>query len=478
MQVKQLKNNKLEREYAVTVPAADVEKQVENELQKLSHRVKIPGFRPGKIPSKVLKQRYGKSVMGEVLEKTVNQKTGEVLKDKNERPAMQPKIEIVKFDEGTDLEFKIAYEVLPELPKVDLAKVKVEKLTYELPESEVKEALERLSGMRKSYDAKAVTAKAAKGDAVRIDFKGFVDGEAFAGGEAKGHTLELGSGQFIPGFEDQLIGSKAGDDLKVKVAFPKDYHSADLKGKDAVFEVKVHEVLESKPVKVDDAFAKEMGMESLAKLKEAIRSQISRDYDAVARTKLKKSLFDELDGLCKFEAPKSMIEAEFAEIWKRIEEAKKQGDKSLDKPEKELRAEYEAIAERRVRLGLFLSEVGREHKLDITQEELSQAIMNHARQFPGQEKLVIEYYQKNPQHLEELRGPIIEDKAVDFILGKAKITEKKVSLDELMTDDDEPAPKKKAAAKKSSDKKDGKDETAAKKKPASKTKSTSKKKTA
>lgn len=472
MQVKELKNNKLEREYSVTISAKDIEKKVDEQLQVVGQQAKIPGFRAGKIPTKVLKQRYGKSVMGEVLEKTVHEKTGELLKEKDARPAMRPKVEIVNFDEGKDLEFTVAYEEIPEVPEVDLSKISVTKLTYEIPESDVKEGLDRLAGHRKSYDAKAKTAKAADGDAVRIDFKGFVDGEAFEGGEAKGHTLELGSGQFIPGFEEQLIGKKAGDDVEVKVTFPKEYHSDALAGKEAKFEVTVHEVLEAKPVKIDDKFAEELGMENLAKLKEAIKGQMNKDYENIQRTKLKKELFDELDGKCKFESPKSMIDAEFDVIWGQIEQAKEQGDESLkDKSDEELRKEYKEIAERRVRLGLYLSDVGRKNELEVTQEEISAAIMEHARQFPGQEQAVFEYYQKNPEHLEELRGPIVEDKAVDFILEKVKVTQKKVSIDELLADDDEPKkkPAKKAASKKTS---------AAKKKPAAKAKTSSKKKSA
>ncbi len=476
MQIKEVKNTKLEREYTVTIKAKDIAKKMDSQLEIVGQQAKIPGFRPGKIPAKMLKQRYGKSVMGDVLEKTVNEATGEVLKKHDDRPAMRPKIEIVSFEEGKDLEFKMEYEVLPEIPEVDLSKVSIEKLTYDIPESDVKEGLDRLAGHRKSYDAKPKTAKAANGDAVRIDFKGFVDGEAFEGGEAKGHTLELGSNQFIPGFEEQLVGTKAGDEVKVNVAFPKEYHSEPLKGKDAVFEVTVHEVLEPKSATIDDAFAKEMGMESLDKLKDAIKGQMGNDYNNVQRTKLKKELFDALDDLCKFEAPKSMVDAEFEAIWSRIEEAKQQGDESLkDKSEKELRAEYEKIAERRVRLGLYLSDIGRKNNLEVTQQELSGAIMQHARQFPGQEQAVFEYYQKNPQNMEELRGPIIEDKAVDFILEKVKVTDKKVSIEDLLKDEDE-APKKKATKKTDAKKEPTKGD--AKKEPATKKKATTSKKSA
>lgn len=471
MQVKELKKENLQREYAVTIEASVIDAKIEEELKSVGNQVKIPGFRPGKIPMKVLRQRYGKNVLGEVLEKTVQSKTTEVIKEKDDRPAMRPNVEILSFDEGKDLEFKMSYEVLPEIPKIDFSKISVEKLTYDLPDDEVEQGMNRLASYRKSYDAKAKTAKAKEGDAVRIDFKGFVDGEAFEGGEAKGHTLELGSGQFIPGFEEQLVGKKAGDECKVEVKFPEEYHSEALKGKDAIFEVTVHEVLEAKPVKMDDEFAKELGLESLDKLKESIAEQLSKDYDGVARTKLKKALFDALDDKCDFTAPESMVKAEFDAIWQRVEDAKKKGDDSFDdKPEEELRAEYQTIAERRVRLGIFLAEIGRQNDLKVNQDELSKAVIEHARQFPGQEQKVFEFYQQHPEHLEELRGPIIEEKAVDFVLDKVKITEKKVDIETLIADDEEESSsEKKPKAKK---------ETAAKKKPAAKSKAATKKKSA
>jgi trigger factor len=437
MQVNELKKEKLKREYAVKVDAGMIDRQMEEQLQSISKRVKIPGFRPGHIPVKILKQRYGKTVLGEVLEKTVNVSSSDVLKQKGERPALQPKIEITSYDEGKDLEYTLSYEVLPEIPTVDYAKITLEKLTFDVPEEEIEESLKRLLSVGVSYEAKPEEAKAEQGDSVKIDFTGYLKGEAFEGGAATNFTLELGSGQFIPGFEDQLIGSKAGDDLTVNVTFPADYHKEDLAGQPTEFKVKVHQVLAVKLPEMNDEYAKRFGMESMEKLREALRDQIAKDYEQVARTKMKKHLFDQMDKLVQFETPETMVDLEFNNIWQRLEEAKKQGDESLNKPEDELRAEYKAIAERRVRLGLVLAEIGRSNNIKISQDELSRAVMDHARMFPGQEKKVFEFYRQNPGQLEELRGPIIEEKAVDFILEQVTISPRKVTIDELIKDDEE-----------------------------------------
>lgn len=452
MQVNELKKDKLAREYEVKVDAQTIDKKVDEQLKSISSRVKIPGFRPGHIPAKILKQRYGKSVMGEVLEKTVNSTSSEVIKQKGDRPALQPKIEITSYDEGKDLHYKMSYEVLPEIPAVAFDKIKIEQLTFDIPEKEVTEALGRLAESRKNFKACAATTKAKLGNAVKIDFTGYLNGEAFEGGAATDFTLELGSGQFIPGFEEQLVGTKAGDDVTVKVSFPESYHKADLAGQPTEFKVKVHEVQEAAEATIDDEFAKGFGMESLAKLREAVEGQIRGEYDQVSRTKMKKQLFDQLDSVVKFEAPQTMVELEFNNIWERLQQAKKQGDdESLNKPEDELRAEYTAIAERRVRLGLLLAEIGRSNNIKISQDELSRAVMDHARMFPGQEKQVFEFYRQNPGQLEELRGPILEEKAVDFIIEKVSPTQKKVSIEELLKDDEEEASSgkaKKASAKK------------------------------
>lgn len=456
MQVNELKKEKLIREYEVKVDAKTIDSKMEEQLQSISKKVKIPGFRPGHIPVKILKQRYGKSVLGEVLENTVSSTSSEVLKQKGERPALQPKIEITSYDEGKDLQYKMSYEVLPEIPTVDYAKLNIEQLTFDIPAEEIDESLKRLASGSSSYAAKAVGAKAENGDAVKMDFTGYLKGEAFEGGAATDFTLELGSGQFIPGFEEQLVGTKAGDELTVKVSFPKDYHKEDLAGQPTEFKVKIHEVLTKEAPVLDDEFAKRFGMEGIANLREAISEQIRKDYEQIARTKMKKQLFDQMDSVVDFEAPQGMVDLEFSNIWQRLEEAKKQGDESLNKPEAELRAEYTAIAERRVRLGLVLAEIGRNNSIKVSQDELSRAVMDHARMFPGQEKQVFEFYRQNPGQLEELRGPIIEEKAVDYILEKVKPTARKVTIDELLKDDAEEntSTSDKKEAKKTSKKKD------------------------
>ena len=449
LKIKQTENKKLQRSYEVVVAAEAVESRIEAELKKAGQQAKIPGFRPGKVPMNILRQKYGQSVMGEVIERTVNEAAVEVSKSKDERPAMQPKIEITNYEPEGDLAFTISYEVMPEMPKVDFSKMKVEKLVADVSESEIKESLERIAEGNRTLTAKAKSAKAANGDTVRIDFKGFIGKEAFPGGEAADFNLELGSGQFIPGFEEQLVGKKAGDSLDVKVPFPKDYHSADLAGKEAKFEVTVHEVLEASSPKLDDAFAESIGMESLEKLKGMVEQQIQRDYDSVSRTKMKKDLFDQLDGEAKFDAPTQMVEMETESILNQFEEAKKRGEIDEDRDEEELKAEYADIAERRVRLGIFLSNVASDNKIEVAKEELTAAVMEQARAYPGQSQKIFEFYQSNPEHLQELRGPILEEKAVDLILGQVKMTEKKVSAEALIAaNEEEEKPKKKTAAKK------------------------------
>lgn len=436
MQVNELKKEKLLREYEVKVDAHTINKKMEEQLKSVGNRVKIPGFRPGHIPVKILKQRYGKSILGEILEKTVNSSSSDVIKQKGDRPALQPKIEITSYDEGKDLHFKMSYEVLPEIPALDYAELKIEQLTFDIPAQEIEEGLQRLADRQKNYKAKS--GKAKKGDAVKIDFAGYLNGEAFAGGTSKDFTLELGSGQFIPGFEEQLIGAQAGEEKTLPMTFPKDYHSEELAGQAVEFKVTVHEVLEQEAAAVDDALAQAVGLENLEMLKAEIEKQIRKDYDAVARTKIKKQLFDEIEKAVKFEPPQGMVDLEFNNIWERLQEAKKQGgDESLNKPEAELRAEYTAIAERRVRLGLMLAEIGRSNNLKVTQDELSRAVMDHARMFPGQEKHIFEFYRQHPQQLEELRGPILEDKAVDFIIEKIQPKLKKVTIEELLHEDEE-----------------------------------------
>jgi trigger factor len=453
MQIKETAKKGLKREYTVTVPAKDVEAQTEAKLKEVGQTAKIAGFRPGHIPVNMLKQRYGKSVMGEVLEKSVHDATHKVIDEKKLRPALQPEIKITSFEEGKDLEFTMSVELFPEVPEIDLKKIEIEKPTFDIAEKDVDEAVARLAERNKVRKPKADSAKAAKGDVVRIDFKGLKDGVAFDGGTAENFSLELGSGQFIPGFEDQLIGAKKGDDVKVDVTFPKEYHAKDLAGKPVVFEVKVHEVLTSEAAKVNDEFAKEIGFDSLKALKGSIKEHLASDYEQYARNRMKKDLFDKLEDVCTFEVPEGMVESEFKQIWAKLKQAQEQGDPSVaGRDDKELEKEYRGIAERRVRLGVFLAELGRKQKVQVSQQELMGAVVEQARQFPGQEHQVVEFYQKNPAHIEELRGPLFEDKVVDNIFNEVKTKEKKVSLEELVKldlEDEKPAKKstKKAAKK-------------------------------
>ena len=433
MQVKQVSADKLKREYTITVPANDISSKINERLQALGKNAKVAGFRPGKVPPQVIKKQYGKNVMGEVLDQMIQQTSSQALADEGIRPALQPKIEIIgDFEEGKDLEYKMELEILPEIPEVDLSKIKIEKPKANVGDKEIDEALERIARQAKSFNP--VDRKAKKGDAVLIDFKGFVGDEAFEGGEAKGHTLELGSDSFIPGFEDQLVGTKAGDKKDVNVTFPEQYHSDDLAGKEAKFEVTVHEVQEAAPQEVNDELATQLGLESLDKLKEAITEQMNGEIEQACRTKAKKALFDQLYEQYVFDTPEEMTELEFKSIWQQVEQARAADPDSEEfkgKSDKALEKEYREMAERRVRLGILLADIGNKQELTISQQELTNAIMAEARQYPGQEQKVFEHYQEHPEHLEAIRGPLLEEKVVDFILEKVTVKEVETTLEDL-----------------------------------------------
>lgn len=445
MQMTLKEQSGLSHQYHVVVPAAAVEEQVERELTELGKKVKMQGFRPGKVPMKLLRQQYGKNVMGDVLEASVNKATAQLVEEKKLRPAVQPDIKIVSFEEGKDLAFDITLEVLPEIPAVAFDKITVDEYVYELPANEMEESLSRLAKSR-SHTHK-MDGAAELGHVVKIDFVGKREGTPFPGGTGKDFMLELGSGQFIPGFEEQLVGVKAGDVRTVSVSFPEQYHSADLAGKPAEFDVTVHEVHRIHAPEVNEELATSLGFKDLENLKNAVRQQIDFQYKNAARGKAKKQLFDALDHVVKFPLPPKMLESEAQAILAQVMEAKKAGDPELkDKSDDALKKEYETIAERRVRLGLLLSEIARENKLEVTREEISAAVMSQARNYPGQEDKVFDFYRKNPQEVNELRGPILEEKAVDFILEKVKRAPKNVTVEELMRDDEEEAaPQKKKA---------------------------------
>ena len=452
MQVIKNSSEGLKQHFTVTIPAGTIATEMDNRLAEVGRTVRIPGFRPGKVPMTLLRKKYGPSVMGEVVENAVNNGAQKAIADNDLRPALRPEIAITSYKEGGDLEFTVQVEVLPEVEVKDLSGLKLERPVAEVEDSVVTEALERIASRRETTEPAAKTHKAKSGDVVKIDFLGSVDGVPFDGGKAEGYELKLGSNSFIPGFEDQLIGVKQDQKTTVKVTFPADYGADHLAGKDAEFAITVHEVKTVKPAAVDDELAKQLGLEDLAKLKQSVKEEIERDYAGMSRAHLKRQLLDVLAEGHSFAVPEGMVTLEFDAIWKQVEEDRKQGrvDPSDEgKSEDELKKEYRSIAERRVRLGLLLSEIGRKNNVQISQEDLNRAVFTEARNYPGQEHLVIQYYQKNPEAKEALRAPIFEEKVVDFIIELAKVSDKSVSVDDLRADPDEvkTEPKKEAKPK-------------------------------
>lgn len=440
MQVKELKNEGLNIELEVVVTAQDIDKEVDARLAEVGKTVKMPGFRPGKVPMNILKQKYGKSVLGEVLEKIVNDNTAKMIEDKGLRPALQPKIEVKEFDEGKDLKYTVALELLPEFKVLDLKGLTLDKPVSKADKKAVDEALERITKANRETEAVTEKRKTKKGDILVIDFHGRTasDNKPHPGMHAHDAQLELGSNQFIPGFEDQLVGKDVGEKVEVKVSFPAEYHAAELAGQDAIFDVEVKEIRQPKDVVVDDDFAKKLGLESEAKLREIIESQIQSEYDGLSRQKLKRSLLDMLDEGHDFELPAGMVDLEYQNIMHqlRIERQADVKDGKLEmSPDEE--EELKAIAERRVRLGLILSEIGRANNITINDQEMQRAVITEAQRYPGQEREVFEYYRKNQNALDALRAPVYEDKVVDFVFELATINEKPVSLEDLTKVEDE-----------------------------------------
>lgn len=453
MQVTETKNEELMREFTVVIPASEIDAQVDERLKEIGQTVNLPGFRPGKAPVSLLKKKYGSNVMGEVVDKVINDNIRSTIADNDLRPAMQPKVEITKFEDGGDLEYTMAVELIPEIKPMDFSKVKLTRLVAEAQDKDVEAALDRLSNVHKTAEAITSKRKSKDGDVIVIDFVGSVDGEEFPGGKAEDYPLELGSGQFIPGFEDQLVGAKVGDSLDVKVSFPENYGAAELAGKDAVFAVTVKELRESKPHPIDDELAKKVGLESLDALKQKIRDDHGDEFNEISRMRLKRELLDVLSDGHDFEVPAGLLQQEADAIWQQLEQAREAGQDVLDEEDKDktdddLKADFAEIAERRVRLGLLLSEVGRENNIQVNQEDVNKAIMAETRKYPGQEQAVMEYYMKNPEARDQISAPLYEDKVVDFILEMAKIDDKTVSVDELVKEPESPKPKKKAASKK------------------------------
>jgi len=440
MQVSETLSEGLKREYKVVVDAADMEAKVTDKLTDLAKEAQMPGFRPGKVPVKILRRTYGRQLLGEVLEQTVNEATTETLEKHDLTPAMQPKIEVVSFDEGADLEYTIQLEVMPEFEPMDFASLTLERVVAEMAEGEVDERVGSLAQQFKEFTEAAEGQAAQDGDTVVIDFKGIVDGELFDGGTAEEHSLELGSNSFIPGFEEQLVGVKKDDELAVKVTFPEEYQAENLAGKEAEFAVTVREVKVPLPVSVDDALAEKLGLENLQALKDAVREQSEKDFATISRTKLKRVLLDALAEGHDFAVPPSLVDGEFEQIWNQVVEDLKRQDKTvadLDKSEEEAKAEYRDIAVRRVRLGLLLSKVGQDNNLTVNQDEVNRVMAEQAQNFPGQEQQIFEFYQSNPEMRAQLEAPVMEDKVVDFIIEMAQVNETKVSVEELMAPDED-----------------------------------------
>lgn len=440
MQVTEVAAEGLKREYKVVVAANEIEGKVQARLKKLAQTAKVPGFRPGKAPLSLLKRQYGRQLMGEILEQAVDEGSRQAISENELKPALRPKIEVTQFDDGQDLEFKMDVEVLPVVPEVDLKSISLTRQVVEIDEARVDEAVQNVAKSRRTFEPLTEPRPAEDGDQVTLDFEGSIDGEPFEGGKADDFSIVIGSGQMIPGFEQGLIGRSAGEQGEIEATFPEDYGREDLSGKVATFKIEIKEIKAGSPIIVDDDFAKELGAESLEDLKGKIRERLQGDYRGIARQKVKRALLDQLAERCQFEVPEGMVEVEFNAIWRQLEDEMKRTEstfESMGQSEDETRTEYRQIAERRVRLGLVLSDIGVKNEVKVEGAELQQAVIEQARRYPGQEKQVFEYFRDTPAALEQLRAPIFEDKVVDFILQLVDVKDETVSMEELMRDPDE-----------------------------------------
>ena len=445
MEVTQTKAEGLSRTFAVKVSASELQSKLDARIEEIRPTMNLKGFRPGKVPASHVRKMFGRDLMGEIIDKTVNETNQKAIEDADLRPAGQPDVhlegEIEDVAKGeADLSYHMHVDVMPEFEPVDVKTLKVTRPVTEVADEQVDEALKNLAEQNKQYEPRAKTAKAKDGDAVVVDFVGKIDGEPFDGGTAEQQTIVIGSGRFIPGFEEQLVGVKADEEKNLEVSFPEDYPSPDLAGKAAVFETKVHEVRAPKEAEIDDEFAKGLGLESLEQLTGLIKDQLKGELDQASRSKAKRDLLDRLDEAHSFDLPPNMVEAEFGQIWDQLQremDAGRVDDEDKEKSEDDLKKEYREIAERRVRLGLVLAEIGRVNNVQITEQEVQQALIQEARQYPGQEREVIEFFQKNPNAMAQLRAPIYEDKVVDYILGEADVTDTPVSREELFKEDED-----------------------------------------
>lgn len=443
MQVTETLSDGLKRGFSVVVPAADIESKRTAKLSELAKTMRLPGFRPGKVPSHVVRQRYGTAVTSEVLEESVNEATQQVLSERGLRAATQPKVDVVSVEDDKDLQFTVEVELLPDIPMPDFGAIHLTRLKAEPSTETIDKALSDVAGRQRSLQPVTEDRGAQAGDTLTVDFVGKVDDVAFPGGTGTDMPVELGGGGFIPGFSEGMEGMRPGETRQIAVTFPEEYHAKDLAGKAATFDITAKGLQQGVPAAIDDDLAKRFGMENLDALRDAIRQEMQREYDQLGRMRLKRELLDQLAQRADFPAPQSMVDAEFAQIWARVENEIKQGkldDDDKGKDEETLKAEYRAIAERRVRLGLLLSEIGRVNGVQVGQDEMLRAMRTEAARYPGQEQQAMEFFRKNPQAAESLRGPLFEDKVIDFILELARVEEKPVSPEALNADPGTPAP--------------------------------------
>ncbi|MBT0956371.1 trigger factor [Alphaproteobacteria bacterium KMM 3653] len=433
MQFTETLNEGLKRGYEITITAAELESKVNEKLAEAQPEVEMKGFRKGKVPMALLKKQFGPKVLGEAMQEAVDGAMNEHFEKSGDRPAMQPKVEMKgeNWKEGDDVQVDMSYEMLPEIPELDLASISLEKLVVKAKDEDVKEALENLAGQAKTFNDRKEGAKAQSGDQVTMDFLGKIDGEAFEGGAAEDFPLELGSGQFIPGFEEKLEGVVVGQEIDVDVPFPDDYQAEHLAGKMATFTCNIKAVKKPGKAKIDDELAKQFGAEDLAGLKTQISERLESEYSGAARAVMKRGLLDELDKMVSFELPPSLVEAEAGQIAHQLWHDDNPDVEGHDHPEIETTDEHKTLAERRVRLGLLLAELGRKNEIDVTDAEMTQAIMAQARQYPGQERQFFEFVQQNAQVQQQMRAPIFEDKVCDYIFELATIAEKETDQDGL-----------------------------------------------
>ena len=493
MQVIETLAEGLKREIKVVIPAKDMEQQMNERLADAKDKVRINGFRPGKVPVAHLKKMYGKSIMAELVNEIVRDRPSAILSERGEKSATQPSIKMTE-DEAeaekilsaqADLEFTLSYEVIPPIELQPTKGIKVTREVVEVSEDEVNEQIEKIAESARSFEKKDGAAE--NGDRVTMNYLGKVDGVAFDGGAAEDADLVLGSNRFIPGFEDQLVGVKAGDEKTITVTFPSEYPAANLAGKEATFDITVKEVAAPSAIELNDELASKLGVESLEKLKEIVRGQIEGQYGNVTRQKVKRQILDQLDEQYKFETPASLVDAEFENIWRQINTDLAQSGKTFadeDTTEEEAREEYRKLAERRVRLGLVLSELGEKAGVEVTEEEMQRALYAQLQQFPGQQREILDYFRNTPGAAASLRAPIFEEKVIDQLLSEIDVTDKTVSKEELLADDEEDAEgaskadKKKAATKKKAAKAEASEGAEGEEAPAPKKKAAAKKKAA